>query len=132
MIELPYPPTGNTYFRFLVIKDKPRIVRSKAANQYLAKVNDLFLALGEKPKEGLIGIRIHLYRPYQRGDLDNHIKVVLDALQGHLYVNDSQIREINAIMYEDKFNPRVEVEVFHWARQGIGFAKQGEQHGTDL
>ena len=118
MITLPYPPTGNTYFRFLVIDKKPRIVRSKEANQYLKKVDDLFTALRVQPEPGLVGLRIRLYRPYQRGDLDNHLKVVLDALQGHLYVNDAQIREIHAIMYEDKQDPRVEVEVYQWARTG--------------
>jgi Holliday junction resolvase RusA-like endonuclease len=56
---------------------------------------------------------MNFYRPQRRGDLDNRIKVLADALQGILYSDDKQVSELHAYLHDDKQNPRVEVEV--WA-----------------
>jgi Holliday junction resolvase RusA-like endonuclease len=37
--------------------------------------------------------------------------VALDALQGSLYLNDSQIVALHLYRYDDKANPRIEVSV---------------------
>ena len=44
----------------------------------------------------------------QRPDIDNLVKFVLDALNGHLYVDDSQIIELSAIK---KFAPEACIEI---------------------
>jgi hypothetical protein len=41
------------------------------------------------------------------------IKVLVDALQGIAYSNDSQVSELHAYLHDDKARPRVEVNV--WA-----------------
>lgn len=51
------------------------------------------------------------YRPAKRGDLDNRIKILLDALEGIAFENDSQIIEIHARRFDDKLNPRVSIVV---------------------
>lgn len=53
---------------------------------------------------------IRVYRPQRRGDLDNTMKAILDSLSGLLYVDDKQVIEIHAKRFDDKKNPRVEIE----------------------
>lgn len=117
MITLPWPPTGNLYWRFIMTKGKnpqPVIVRSRDARKYLEKVSDIFQAAGIRPVLGLVDVTFLLFRPAQRGDLDNHLKVVLDAMQGFAYYDDNQVRHIDATLLDDKFDPRVEVTVKTW------------------
>lgn len=59
---------------------------------------------------GDVVLRMTWFRKAKRGDLDNRLKQVLDALQGQLYANDSQIVEIRFRRREDKADPRLEVE----------------------
>ena len=63
--------------------------------------------------EGPVGVSAIVYFPNRRGDLDNRLKPVLDALQGVAYSDDRQIVAINAVRQIDKDSPRVEVAV--WA-----------------
>lgn len=65
------------------------------------------------PLAGELKVTLDFYRPARRGDLDNRIKVTLDALQGIAFKNDSQIVEIHARRFDDKANPRMVVSL--WA-----------------
>lgn len=58
-----------------------------------------------------IEVVLKFYRPQRSGDLDNRLKCLLDALQGVVYANDSQIVRIVAERHEDKHNPRVAVQI---------------------
>ncbi len=60
---------------------------------------------------GPVSVNVRVYRPARRGDLDNCLKVLLDALKGIAFVDDSQVVHIHARRYEDKANPRAEVTV---------------------
>jgi Holliday junction resolvase RusA-like endonuclease len=64
-----------------------------------------------EPLVGDVSVTLRVYRQAKRGDLDNSIKVSLDSLIGVAYADDSQIVRIVAERYDDKRNPRVEVEV---------------------
>lgn len=64
-----------------------------------------------KPLEGDIGVAIEVFRPQKRGDLDNYFKGLFDALNGIGWNDDSQIKRITAERFEDKSNPRVEIEI---------------------
>ena len=57
--------------------------------------------------DGPVALNLTVFRPRKSGDLDNYLKIMLDALQGFLYDNDSQIVEIHAYRQDDKDNPRV-------------------------
>jgi Holliday junction resolvase RusA-like endonuclease len=48
----------------------------------------------------------------RRGDLDNHVKAVKDAMNGVVYGDDRQVVYLEAAFDEDPDRPRVEV----WAR----------------
>jgi crossover junction endodeoxyribonuclease RusA len=112
-IVLPFPPSANRYWRSF----RGRIVKSKEARDYQQSVICLAnVGASNGPPTlltGAVGLQLNFYRPQRRGDLDNRIKVLVDALQGIAYVDDKQVTELHAYLHDDKQNPRAEVEV--WA-----------------
>jgi len=111
-VTLPYPPSANAYWRNV----KGRVVVSAEARAYKAKVA---LLLRCKPVSGPVALVANMYRPARRGDLDNTLKVLGDALNGLAWVDDSQVVEIHAYRHDDKANPRAEVEVRTLGVEGI-------------
>ncbi len=105
-ITLPYPPSANRYWR-TDRGGRPHV--SDEARAYKAAVGLLCRSLRLQPVAGEVDVRLDVYRPARRGDLDNSIKVLLDALKGHAYADDQQVVSINARRHEDKLDPRVEV-----------------------
>ena len=89
------------------------MVKSREAREYQENVSILAIQqripLIKKPTEVVVTIR--WYREALRGDLDKRYSIMLDALQGIAYENDSQIAEIHAFRALDRENPRVEVIV---------------------
>ena len=110
-IVLPFPPSSNRYYRSF----RGRVVKSQEARDYQRTVVHLTAgdALDGFPLTGAVGLQLNFYRPQRRGDLDNRIKVLVDALQGILYSDDKQVSELHAYLHDDKQNPCVEVNV--WA-----------------
>lgn len=57
---------------------------------------------GREPMIGSVSVTVAVYKPKPRptsrnyGDIDNHLKSVLDALNGIAYVDDSQVTEAHA------------------------------------
>lgn len=89
-IELPWPPTANTYWR----RNGSRYFISKKGIEYrnltvykTGSIRGLF------SKEDRINVEILAYPPdRRRRDIDNLLKVILDSLQfAHVYPDDSQI-----------------------------------------
>lgn len=111
-LTLPYPPSANRYWRSF----RGRIVKSKEARDYQRAVG--CLANVDAPSgfptllTGAVGLQLNFYRPQRRGDLDNRIKVLVDALQGIVYIDDAQVSELHAYLHDDKARPRVEVEAW--------------------
>jgi crossover junction endodeoxyribonuclease RusA len=104
---LPPPISANRYWR----KFRNRMVVSAEAKAYKQQVALIACTNGLEMLSGDVAIRLDVYREAKRGDLDNRIKVLLDSLQGILYADDKQIVEIHARQFDDKHNPRVEVEI---------------------
>lgn len=102
---LPYPPSANRYWR----NARGRTFVSKEAKEYKQAVKSEMQWLTPKPIEGAVAVTIAVYRPRRAGDLDNCIKVLLDALNGIAYADDKQVVQINAFRIDDKDNPRAEV-----------------------
>lgn len=107
-MQLPYPPSSNRYWR----KFRNKIVKSDEARNYQQEIGWLARCAGVECIEDDVAVSLHIYRPIRKGDLDNRIKVVLDALQGIAYENDNQVRELHAFLYDDKDDPRIEVGVW--------------------
>ncbi len=94
VIDLPWPPTANTYWR----RNGGRYFISKRGQdyrEYVAKAcyayQGLFIA------EDRLRVKIKAYPPDKRKrDLDNLFKSTLDSIQhAGLYVDDSQIDKLS-------------------------------------
>lgn len=107
MYRYPVPPSANRYWRHY----RGRVVTSAEAQSYKQSVAMLARCDGVRPLSGPVAIQVAVYRERRSGDLDNRLKVLLDALQGVFYVNDAQIVEIHATLHDDRHDPRVEVMV---------------------
>lgn len=107
VLELPYPPSANRYWRVW----RGRAVMSAEARAYKARVGQLYAHLA--PMEGALGVRIRVTRPARRGDLDNTLKVALDALKGLAYHDDRQLVQLTArLRRSDKHRAGLRVVLF--------------------
>jgi len=106
-LTLPIPVSANRYWRHA----QGRTYISAEAKAYKAEVVWIAKASGAQLMDGDLSLTMIVYRPAKRGDLDNFFKLTLDSLQGIVYSNDSQIVRILAERHDDKYNPRVEVEI---------------------
>jgi crossover junction endodeoxyribonuclease RusA len=108
IFTLPYPPSANRYWRNV----KGRMVLSADARQY--KHDAALYARDQRvtePATGPLAVALVFYRPRKSGDLDNRIKVCLDALNGIAWSDDDQVVELHAYRRDDKAEPRVTVSV---------------------
>ena len=107
---LPYPPSANRYWRIF----RNRATLSADARLYKRKVRALALSRGMsdpttapvslaltlrpvRPLDGDKRERLHgphWHLKLRCIDLDNALKIALDALQGIAYANDKQVRSI--------------------------------------
>lgn len=105
MFVLPYPPSANRYWRVF----RGRAVKSPEARAYQANVQK---QAQSQRFEGPVAVKIHAWKPSRRGDLDNLLKVALDALSGVAYDDDSQIAELEILFAGiDKQSPHLLVRV---------------------
>jgi crossover junction endodeoxyribonuclease RusA len=134
-LVLPYPPSGNRYWRHAIVANHVQVYTSKEAKAYKADIAWRARAAGIKPILGPIEYELALYphRPQdwqkrvkldpvwwdltvQRLDLDNCRKVLLDALNGVCWTDDSKImRDPGEVMIPDG-EARVEITVRPYRR----------------
>lgn len=110
-ITLPVPPSANRYWR----SARGRVFVSQEATAYKLEAGWTARQAGIECVSSPVIVRLDVYRPQKRGDLDNYAKILIDSLIGIAYVDDSQIVEIHARRFDDKKNPRVEVEIMEAA-----------------
>lgn len=92
--DLPYPPSANHTWR--VVRGQNRVVLSKAARNFRARVYARLLAAGAKPVSGPVALVIYVHAPDARKrDIDNLLKALLDALQhAGLFADDYQVARL--------------------------------------
>lgn len=99
-LTLPYPVSANRYWRTVVNKKTLRAMTfvSDEAKSFKSEVAWTAKAQGlRKPLRGPIELVVKLIP--KNGvcmDLDNALKVTIDALKGIAYADDSQVRRIDA------------------------------------
>jgi Holliday junction resolvase RusA-like endonuclease len=107
---LPEPPSANRWWRHV----GPRVVTSQAAREYkqLVWVRLMAARVVTIPVDVPVRISVAWFRARKSGDLDKRLGVLLDALQGTAYVNDSQIVRIDAWRIDgDERRGHVEVTI---------------------
>ncbi len=67
----------------------------------------------DKPLTGDLIITLFCYGKYLRGDIDNYLKFVMDALNGIYYVDDKQFKVATVMLSEDK-EPRTWASISPW------------------
>ena len=55
-----------------------------------------------------------LIRPNKSPDLDNYVKLILDALNGRLWEDDRYIVEMHSVKFYTTTTPRIEIKVFEY------------------
>ncbi len=119
-LVLPIPPLGNRYWR-IEVRSKfngagfrvhyPHVYRTDEATNYIRRTAQYALANGIFPTRDLVKVTVDVYRARRSGDVDGFVKVLLDALQGCAFEDDKQVIDLHARRFDDKADPRVEVEV---------------------
>lgn len=114
-LTLPYPPLTNNLYRTLVLPGKPPFrVLTGDAKKYKTAVKNICESNCIEPFIGDVAMKILVYRPRRAGDLDGHFKAVIDSLKGFAFNDDKQVSWLFAERFEDKDEPRVEVQI--WGR----------------
>lgn len=98
-LELPYPIPTNRYWRTF----NNRVVVSKEATAFKRQVAMICTSAGCKPTEDLVQVHLKIRpRLTKKGEASKVLvdldatKVVFDALQGLVFVDDNQIKRILA------------------------------------
>jgi len=110
-LTLPFPPSANRYWRHPVINGHPRTLLSREARAYREQCGWAARSQVKKMLSGPVSVRALFYFPNRRGDLDNRVKQLLDALNGIVFSDDSKVEHLECTRLIDKENPRVELEV---------------------
>lgn len=113
-INLPMPPTTNHLRTPIRMGRNARLITSPDARAWKEKADALLLlqpAPSSWDKGAPMHVSIYLWYPTRAGDIDNRTKAILDALEGHVYRNDRQIRQLVIEKGVDKTNPHVDVIV---------------------
>lgn len=113
LLTLPLPPSVNSYWRSVPVRASraAKVLISEEGRRFKARCRLVAQAQCRKPIDGPVELIATVYFRDRRRDLDNVLKPLLDALQGVVYINDSQVCRIDFRKAIDKANPRIEMQV---------------------
>jgi Holliday junction resolvase RusA-like endonuclease len=103
-VVLPLPPTLNSSFR--ARKDGRGQYKTGEAKAWEHEAH--YLLNKVQPIRGAVRLIVNVYYKYDR-DIDASLKLLLDALEGKVYINDSQVTMLTVTKQKDNSNPHVEV-----------------------
>jgi|SRR6516225_2111028 crossover junction endodeoxyribonuclease RusA len=109
VIELPGEPQGKGRPRFA----RGRVYTPKETREYQKDLGWVARAVmgGRKPLTGNVKVRITaVTSPTNRFDNDNFTKIALDALQGIIFVNDRQAKDVHTRVVVD-IAPMMRIDV---------------------
>lgn len=87
---------------------RPMFIKSNAARSFAEQAALQIPRLNELIDADVV-VGIHVYYPTRRNDLD--VSLLLDLMQGRIYVNDRCVKEQHLYHHIDRDNPRVVVVV---------------------
>lgn len=94
--------------KFVLIKGKPRIIKSQKARNYTFDFK-LQCPLLRKLFLGDVCVEMRIWYASRRPDLDE--SVILDAMQGRIYINDRQVKRKVVDWDIDPEDPRTWIRV---------------------
>jgi Holliday junction resolvase RusA-like endonuclease len=110
-------PSCNNMYQVVMRSGKPMIIKSVLAKKFASEIQKQINTLNVKfpvfPEQKLAVSYAFYFTDNRRRDLDNHLKVLNDALTSYVWGDDSQIfrcmtkKIINALLP----SPRVEIHV---------------------
>lgn len=103
---LDLPPLLNSLYRPVA---RGKLVLSAEGRIYKQYVR--LVAGGADKLTGDVVVTMRVYRKRKKGDIDGFLKLVLDAFSGVAYHDDSQISDLVVRRYDDKDEPRLEIEI---------------------
>ncbi|RLI49414.1 MAG: hypothetical protein DRP09_20665 [Candidatus Thorarchaeota archaeon] len=108
LIELPWPPSVNHYYR----RVGHRTLISREGRKYRTEVIATLRDLHFRPLDGELAMTVDAYPPdKRRRDADNILKSLLDAMQhAGAYHDDSQIKKLSVELL-DPYRPNGKVQV---------------------
>lgn len=87
-----------------------RVIKSQKALDYVAQLRKQIKPLPESEMlRGRLTLTAHVFYASNRPDLD--ISLILDALQGLVYTNDRQVREMHLHHHIDRAHPRTRLHI---------------------
>lgn len=87
-----------------------RVIKSQKALDYVAQLRKQIKPLPENEMlRGRLCLTAHVFYASNRPDLD--ISLILDALQGIVYTNDRQVREMHLHHHIDRAQPRTRLHI---------------------
>lgn len=95
--------------RLVMIHGKPRIIKSDKALKY-QKVFEYQCPKHEIPTVKPVIVVANIWYASRRPDLDESI--ILDGMQGRIYINDRQVVEKHMYRKLDPKNPRADIRVY--------------------
>jgi Holliday junction resolvase RusA-like endonuclease len=114
-IELPFPPSSNTAYPTNRSGGRRLGKKGRAWKEEAAQLLAIALRVYTVPDDKAIIITMYAYLPDNRPrDLANHEKLPIDALCGHLHIDDNWQRVVgNAIYFGgiEPDNPRLVIEL---------------------
>lgn len=107
-LTLHVPPSANEWHR--VVNGRP--ILSRVARLYTSGLSAICQKVEKIPAPTELSVSITWYRARKSGDVDKRGAVLLDALQGICYDNDSQIKTYSITRDDsDPKNARMEISV---------------------
>jgi Holliday junction resolvase RusA-like endonuclease len=124
ILTLPFPPYTNNLYATITIKGGPKKgtqvrIPSKESKVFKEQVARICKQQGIRPLAGEVAVNLRIYRPRRVGDIDGSFKATLDSLKTFAYADDAQVAELHAWRFNDKLNPRVEIEIREIRRDGL-------------
>lgn len=98
-LKLPYPVSSNKYWR----RSGHKMHRSAEAKSFIEEVKWIAKSKKAVPTKSHYSLNIKLHPKMNKDgstnktvvDIDNALKVTLDALEGVIYENDNQVKQIS-------------------------------------
>lgn len=113
-LTLPIPPSNNHYKRYYCEQDSSHRVGAFVpahVKQYKADAGWLAKQAGARVIEGDVAVVMNVYLGKLDIDADNLFKVVLDALNGIAWADDSQIVDLHIRKHRGQRRRRLEIEI---------------------